>query len=46
MKIEQCLAQIKDVKRIVIKIGTSTLTHETGMLNIRRAEKLVKILSD
>lgn len=33
-------------KRIVVKIGTSTLTHETGHLNIRRVEKLIKILSD
>ncbi|MBE7012479.1 MAG: glutamate 5-kinase [Ruminococcaceae bacterium] len=33
-------------KRIVIKVGTSTLTHEGGRLNIRRFEKLVKILSD
>jgi glutamate 5-kinase len=32
--------------RIVVKIGTSTLTHQTGMLNIRRAENLVKVLSD
>lgn len=37
---------IKDKKRIVIKVGTSTLTHKTGRLNIRRVEKLVKILSD
>lgn len=33
-------------KRIVIKIGTSTLTHESGHINIRRFEELVKILSD
>ena len=34
-------------KRVVVKIGTSTLTHhKTGRLNIRRVEKLVKILSD
>lgn len=37
---------INDKKRIVIKIGTSTLTHSTGMLNIRRTEELIKILSD
>ena len=32
--------------RIVIKIGTSTLTHKTGELNIRRTEELCKIISD
>ncbi|MBR2476796.1 MAG: glutamate 5-kinase [Clostridia bacterium] len=34
------------VKRVVIKVGTSTLTHEGGRLNIRRFEKLVKVISD
>ena len=32
--------------RIVIKLGTSTLTHETGNLNIRRVELLCKVMSD
>ena len=32
--------------RIVIKIGTSTLAHATGHLNIRRVEELCKIISD
>lgn len=32
--------------RIVVKIGSSTLTHKTGMLNIRLVENLCKILSD
>ncbi len=32
--------------RIVIKIGTSTLTHSTGCLNIRRIEKLCEVVSD
>lgn len=32
--------------RIVIKIGTSTLTHSTGCLNIRRIEKLCEVISD
>ena len=32
--------------RIVIKIGTSTLAHSTGHLNIRRVEELCKIISD
>ena len=32
--------------RIVIKIGTSTLAHATGHLNIRRVEQLCKVMSD
>jgi len=32
--------------RIVVKIGTSTLAHPTGMLNVRHIEALVKVLSD
>ncbi len=32
--------------RIVVKIGTSTLTHATGHLNIRRVEQLCKVMSD
>ena len=33
--------------RIVIKIGTSTLTHpSTGHMNIRRVEELCKVISD
>ncbi len=35
-----------DTKRIVVKVGTSTLTHKTGRLNIRRVEQLVKTLAD
>ena len=38
--------QIVNAKRIVVKVGTSTLTHSTGMLNIRRIESLVKMLAD
>lgn len=32
--------------RIVIKVGTSTLAHATGRLNIRRTEELCRVLSD
>ena len=32
--------------RIVIKVGTSTLTHKTGNLNIRHVEELCKVMSD
>ena len=32
--------------RIAVKIGTSTLTHKTGQLNIRQVENLCRIISD
>lgn len=32
--------------RIVVKVGTSTLAHAGGRLNIRHVEELVKVLSD
>lgn len=32
--------------RIVVKVGTSTLTHESGAPNLRRMEHLARILSD
>lgn len=32
--------------RIVIKVGTSTLAHSTGHLNIRRMEQLCKVIGD
>ena len=38
---------LKDKKRIVIKIGSSSLTHaETGDLNLAKIEKLVRVISD
>ncbi|MBE6810856.1 MAG: glutamate 5-kinase [Ruminococcaceae bacterium] len=32
--------------RIVVKLGTSTLAHATGHLNIRRVEEICKVISD
>lgn len=40
------MAVLKDVKRLVVKVGTSTLTYSTGKTNIRRMHKLVSVLSD
>ena len=37
---------VNQSKRIVFKVGTSTLTYKTGMTNIRHMEELVKVLSD
>lgn len=39
--------RLKDKKRIVIKIGSSSLTHsETGDLNLGKIEKLIRVISD
>ena len=34
------------IMKMVVKVGTSTLTHSTGRLNIRRVEDFCKTLSD
>ena len=40
-------AFLQDKKRIVIKIGTSTITHtDTGHLNLIKLEKFVRLLTD
>ncbi len=36
----------KEVKRLVVKVGTSTLTYDTGKINIRRMSMLARVLSD
>ncbi|MCL1913273.1 MAG: glutamate 5-kinase [Eubacteriaceae bacterium] len=33
-------------ERIVVKVGTSTLAHPTGLINLRNVEALVRVLSD
>ncbi len=40
------MSVLQNPKRIVVKVGTSTLTYETGKTNIRRLAKLVSVLSD
>ncbi len=32
--------------RVVVKVGTSTLTHDTGALNLQSMERLVRVLAD
>ena len=34
------------IKRIVVKVGTSTLTHDSGSLDLRSMEHLVRVLAD
>ncbi len=38
--------KLKQAKRIVIKVGTSTLTYENGKVNFSRIDKLAMVLSD
>ena len=39
-------SKIKEADRIVIKVGTSTLTYENGKTNLSNVEKLVRKLAD
>jgi glutamate 5-kinase len=40
------LNDIKNAQRIVVKVGTSTLTYDTGKMNLKRIDELARILSD
>ncbi len=42
----ECRQALKQVQRLVVKVGTSTLTHKTGKLNLERMERLVRELVD
>ena len=35
-----------EIRRLVVKVGTSTLTYATGNINFRRLSRLVEVLSD
>ncbi|MGP1365988.1 MAG: glutamate 5-kinase [Schwartzia sp. (in: firmicutes)] len=39
-------AGLKEAKRIVVKVGTSTITYPTGKMNLSRMENLVRELTD
>ena len=39
------MKEMKDIKRIVVKVGSSTITRETG-LNLRKLDQLAMVLSD
>lgn len=44
---EKYWEKIKEKKRIIIKVGSSTLTHkDTGNLNYSKLEQLVRAISD
>ena len=36
----------KNAKNIVIKVGSSSLTYETGLINMRQIELLCKLIAD
>ena len=36
----------KNTRRLVVKVGTSTLTYETARLNLRRMDRLARVLAD
>lgn len=38
--------KMKEAKRIVIKIGTSSITYPTGNINIRKMEALARVITD
>lgn len=38
--------RLKDARRVVVKVGTSTLTHATGRLDYGRIEHLVREIAD
>jgi len=40
------MSSLQSAKRIVFKVGSSTLTYSGGGINLRRVDKLVKVLSD
>ena len=40
------MSAVTEARRVVVKVGTSTLTYENGKLNLRRMETLCKVLSD
>lgn len=37
---------LKDVKRVVFKVGTSSLTYPNGKLNINKIDRLVRTIAD
>ncbi len=37
---------IKEIKRVVVKVGTSTLTHSSGHLNLKQIDHLAMVISD
>ena len=43
---EELYQAATSANRIVVKVGTSTLTHSTGKLNLTRMERLARQMAD
>lgn len=43
---EEAWNRLKAAKRVVVKVGTSTLTHETGRVDLARMDRLCRALAD
>jgi glutamate 5-kinase len=43
---KECREALQQARRLVVKVGTSTLTHKTGKLNLERMERLVREVVD
>lgn len=44
--VNQCRSGLKDAQRIVVKVGTSTLTHDNGKMNFGRMDRLAMVLTE
>ena len=40
------MPSFQNARRIVVKVGSSSLTYETGLINIRQVEQLCRVLAD
>lgn len=43
---QTAISKLKQAKRIVVKVGTSSLTYSTGRIHLRQIELLARVLSD
>lgn len=43
---QQCREMLKSAQRIVVKVGTSTLTHENGKMNLLRMDRLALAIAE
>ncbi len=46
MTMQSAISKLKQAKRIVVKVGTSSLTYSTGRIHLRQIELLARVLSD
>ena len=46
MMMEKIMKDVSMAHRIVVKVGTSTLTYKTGKMNLKRIDRLAMVLSD